>query len=249
MSTSATQPARRGGLSNVVDIIVSPTAAFDRLREVPAWGWAFLAASVLGVIGSVLFGPALVHAMETTLPAKLAAMPAIAKLPPDQQQQMIAAQLKFTKIFLQLFWLFVPVQILLVALVQGLIMMVANVVGHGDGSFKKYFALSITVSVIGVGLASIVIGIIVLIRGAASFEEQSAVTGAAPSLALLAPGAKGALVGFLGAFNIFILWSAALLALGMQRVGRIPPVTAWATAVIMLLLTASFAAWGAAQNA
>ncbi len=250
MSTSVTTPpAPRSSHSNIIDIVVSPSSAFDRIRETPAWGWAFLAATVLGVIGALLYGPALVHAMETTLPAKLAAMPAIAKMPPEQQQSMIAAQLKFTKIFLQLFWLFVPIQILLVGLFQGLIMMIANVAGHGDGSFKKFFALSITVQVIGVGLASVVIGIIVLIRGAASFEEQSAVTGAAPSLALLAPGAKGALVGFLGAFNIFILWSTALLALGMQRVARIPAVTAWATAILMLLVTAAFAAWGAAQNA
>ena len=249
MSTSiTTPPAGRSSLSNVVDIVVSPTTAYDRLREIPAWGWAFLAATVLGVIGALLYAPALVHAMETSLPAKLAAMPAIAKLPPDQQQTMIATQMKFTKIFLQLIWLFIPIQILLVGLVQGLIMMIANVAGHGDGSFKKFFALSITVSVIGVGLSSIVIGIIVLIRGASSFEEQSAVTGVAPSLALLVPGAKGALVGFLGAFNIFILWSTALLALGMQRVARIPAAAAWATAIAMLLLTACFTAWGAAQN-
>lgn len=250
MSTSVTTPpARRSSLSNVVDIIVSPSTAFDRLREMPAWGWAFLAATVLGVIGALLYGPALVHALETTMPAKLAAMPAIAKLPPDQQQTVIATQLKVAKIFLQLFWLFVPIQILLAGLFQALVMTIANVTGRGDGSFKKYFALSITVSVIGIGLTSIVIGVIVLIRGAASFEEQSAVTGVVPSLALLAPGAKGALVGFLGAFNIFALWSTALLALGMQRVGRIPTVAAWVSAIVMLLLTAAFAAWGAAQNA
>jgi hypothetical protein len=246
---STTQPAApQSSLANAVDIIIAPSAAFDRIRAVPAWGWALLIGSVLGAIGALLYAPALLHAVDTSMPAKLAASPQMAKLPPEQQQQMIALQMKVSKTILQLFWLFCPIQILIAGLVQGLIMTIANAVGRGDGGFKRYFALSVTVSVIGIGLASLVLGLIVLIRGASSFEEQSAVLGAAPSLALLAPGLKGALLGFLGSFNIFSLWTTALLALGMQRVGRIPAVPAWATAVVMLLVTAAFAAWGAAQN-
>jgi hypothetical protein len=65
---------------------------------------------------------------------------------------------------------------------------------------------------------------------------------------MLVPGATGALLGFLAALNIFNLWATALLALGMQRVGRVPAGIAWATSIIMLLLTASFVAWGAASG-
>ena len=71
---------------------------------------------------------------------------------------------------------------------------------------------------------------------------------ALPSLALLMPGATGALAGFLGALNVFVLWATALMALGMSRVGRIPRGAAWAAAIIMLLLTACFAAYGAKTN-
>jgi Yip1-like protein len=248
LSTSPLSAAPRSSLSNAVDIVVAPNAAFDRLREVPSWGWAFAIAGVLGIAGSLLAMPATMHALQTTLPAQLAANDAIAKLPPEQQQKAIANALAVTKVVTQLAWLFVPVAVLIVALLQALVMTVANAIAHGEGSFKKFFALSITVAVVGIGLSSLVVGIIVLVRGADSFESATAVQSALPSLALLAPGAKGALAGFLGALNVFYLWSTALLALGMVRVARIAPPAAWSAAIVLLLLTACFAAWGGARN-
>jgi hypothetical protein len=236
---------RRSGLATVVDIVVSPSSAFARLREAPTWGWAFLIACVLGIIGVVLAEPASVHALQTSLPAQLAASPAFAKLPPDQQQTAINNALAISKIAVQFGFVFIPIVILISGLVQALIMLIANAAGHGDGAFKKYFALSVNVSVIGVGLSSLVVGIIVLLRGANSFDSTIAVQGAVPNVALLLPGVHGALAGFFGSMSVFALWSIALLALGMTGVGRIPRVPAWITAVVMLLITACFGAYGA----
>lgn len=238
----------RSGLANVVDIIIAPNAAFERIRQVPVWGWAFLVAALLGVVGTLLVGPAVLHAMQTSLPAQFAANDTIAKLPPDQQQKQIAMMMSVSMGIAKFSWAFIPPAILLIGLVQALIMLIANAATRGDGTFKKFYALSITVSVVGTGLGSIVLGAIVALRGANSFETTSAVQSALPSLALLMPGAKGALAGFLGALNVFVLWATALLALGMQRVGRIPGGVAWATAILMLLLTACFAAYGAKTN-
>jgi hypothetical protein len=228
-----------------MDIIVAPGAAFARLREAPTWGWAFLIATVLGIIGSLVSGPAVLHALQTTLPAQLAANPDIAKLPPEQQQTMINNMMGYTTLFAKFSFVFIPIAILLAALVQGLIMLIANAAAHGDGSFKKYFALGVNVSVIGVGLSSLVIALIVLVRGPSSFETTASIQGAVPGLGLLVPGAHGAIAGFLGSMNIFALWSIALLALGMTGVGRIGRVPAWITAIVMLLLTACVAAYGA----
>jgi hypothetical protein len=231
-----------------MDIVIAPSSAFANLREAPTWGWAFLVATVLGVIGVLIAAPVTMHVMDATMPAQLAANPAIAGLPPERQQAAIAQGLAIGKMVAQFSFAFVPILILIGGCVQGLIMLIANAIGHGDGSFKKYFALSVNVSVIGIGLSSIVIGIIALLRGADAFNSAAAIQGATPSLALLAPGAKGALLGFLGAFNIFAIWAIALLGLGMTGVGRIPRGVAWPTAIVMLLLTACFAAWGGAQN-
>ena len=248
MSTSQPPAERRSGLANVVDIFIAPNAAFERIRQVPTWGWAFLVAVLLGIAGSLLVGPAILHAMETSMPAQLAANDAIAKLPPDQQQKQIAGFISLYKNIAKFSWIFIPVWVLVVGLFQGVVMLITNAATRGGGTFKKYFALSITVAVVGIGLAQLVLGIIVSLRGANSFETTTAVQSAVPSLALLAPGAKGALGGFLGALNVFIFWATALLAFGMIRVGRIPRGAAWATAIIMLLLTACFAAYGGKTN-
>lgn len=248
MSTSAQPSARRSSLSNAVDIVVAPNAAFDRLREVPAWGWTFLVACVLGMAGSLVVGPAIAHAMDVSLPAQLAANPQIAAMPPDKQQSMIAVQLRISHVIAQLYFLFVPIGILIAALCQAVIMLIANAATKGTGTFKTFFALSITVSVIGVGISSLVLGLIVAVRGAGSYESTTAVQSSLPSLALLAPGGHGAIAGFLGAMNVFYLWSTALLALGMARIARIPRGAAWGTALLMLVLTGALAAFGAARN-
>lgn len=248
MSTSLPTAERRGGLANVVDIIIAPNAAFDRIRQVPVWGWAFLVAALLAIAGALLAGPAVQHAIETGMPATLAANENIAKLPPDQQQKQIAAFVSLYKNIAKFSWILTPVWLLLIGLIQGVVMLIANAAGRGTGTFKQYFALSITVAVVGIGLSSLVLGVIVAVRGADSFETTTAVQSAIPSLGLLAPGAKGALGGFLGSLNVFVLWATALLALGMERIGRIARGPAWATAIIMLLLTACLAAYGAKQN-
>ena len=246
MSEATVEP--RSGLLNVVDVVIAPGTAFARLRLVPTWGWAFLVAALLAVAGSLLTQPAVMHAIATGMPAQLAAAPAIARLPAAQQAHVIQQQLAIFRFIAQYGWLFVPVWILVVGLIQGLVMTVANAIAKGDGSFGKYFALSVTVAVVGLGLASLVTALIVVLRGAGSFDDMKAVQSAVPSLAMLAPGSHGALHGFLEALSVFNLWATALLALGMAVVGRIPRSAAWATAGLMLLVAALTAAYGAAQQ-
>jgi Yip1 domain len=244
---------RRSGLHNVIDVVVAPSTAFARLRIVPTWGWAFLAAALLAVAGALLFEPALLHVLDKVLPAQMAAqdaksVPNWAQRSPDEQAKLIATQVSFSKTFAQFQWLIAPIALLLGGLIQALVMTLANAIGHGDGSFKKYFALSLTVAVVGSGLASLALGLIALLRGPGGFDDVAGLTGAVPSLALLAPGAHGALHGFLTALNVFTLWATALLALGMTIVGRLPRPVAWSAAVLMVLLTAAFAAFGAARQ-
>jgi hypothetical protein len=238
----------RSGLLNVVDVVIAPSTAFARLRVVPTWGWAFLVATLLAIAGSLLTQPAVMHAIATGMPAQLAASPAIARLPAAQQAHVVQQQLAIFRFIAQFGWLFMPVWILLAGVVQALVMTVANAVAKGDGSFGKYFALSVTVAVVGLGFASLVTALIVMLRGTGSFDDMKAIQSAVPSLALLAPGAHGALRGFLEALSAFNLWATALLALGMTIVGRIPRTAAWTTAVLMLLVTALAAAYGASQQ-
>ena len=248
MSVSEVNVDRRAGLFNVVDIVIAPKTAFERLRVVPTWVWAFVAATLLCVAGSLLSQPAALHAINTGMPAQLAANKAIERLPAARQQAVIAQQLGLLRTMTQISWLLAPVIILVTGLVQALVMTVANAVGRGRGTFAQYFALSQTVAVVGTGLGALVLGVIVTIRGAATFDDFRSLQSAMPSLGLLAPGAHGALRGFLDALTVFNLWAAALLAYGMMIVGRVPRTAAWVAAAIMLLAGAAYAAYGGAQQ-
>jgi hypothetical protein len=238
-------PSPRSGLLNVADIVIAPNAAFDRLREVPTWFWAFVVASLLAIAGSLLLQPGMQHALEVSLPAQLAADPNIAKLSPERQQTQIAAMLRVTRVVTQIGWILVPFAILITGLIQAFILTVANAIAKGDGDFKKFFALSVTVSVVGTGLYYIVHALIVLVRGPSAFDSMTAIQAAVPGLGLLVPGAHGWLAGFLGTLNIFFLWATALLALGAMRVGKVPRAAAWTASILLLVFYAAFIAFGA----
>jgi hypothetical protein len=246
MSEATVEP--RSGLLNVIDVVIAPAAAFGRLRLVPTWAWAFLVATLLGIAGSLLTQPALLHAIATGMPAELAATPAVSRLPAAQQTTVIHQQLAIFTFLAQFGWLAVPVWILVVGVLQALVMTLANAIGKGDGSFGKYFALSVTVAVVGIGLGSLVSALIVMLRGAGSFDDMKAIQAAVPSLGMLAPGLRGAAHGFLEALSAFNLWATALLALGMTAVGRIPRPVAWSAAGAMLLVAAVAGAYSAAQQ-
>lgn len=236
---------RRSGLLNVADIIVSPNAAFDRLRVVPTWGWAFLVTTLLGIAGSLLIQPAVLHALDVSLPAQLAADPNITKLPAAEQQKQIANISGAIRALTQISWIFTPAAILLAGLVQALALTFAGAIGKGTGGFKTFFALSITAGVVGTGLYSLVAALIVLVRGAGTFDSTASVQGVVPGLAMLVPAAHGATAGFLSAFNVFFLWATVLLALGAIRIARMSAVAAWVGSIVPLILFALFAAYGA----
>ncbi len=238
----------RGGLSNVVDIVVSPTAAFERLRTMPVWGWAFLVGALLSIAGSLLAQPAFIHAFDRSLPAQLAASPSIASLPPEKQQAAIATALSFSKTIAKFGWVVTPIALLFQALVQAVIMLIANAITKSEGTFAKFYALSMTVAVAGTGIGTVVLGLICTIRGVDAFDDPAAITSAIPGLALLVPGAHGALAGFLTSFNVFYLWATALLALGMIGVAKMPRTAAWVTAILMLLFVALTSAFSAARQ-
>jgi Yip1 domain len=243
LSTSQTSAAdrRRSSFANIVDIVIDPNAAFARLREVPAWGWAFVVGTLLGIAGFLLMEPASLHAFEKSMPATYAAMPQVAQLPADKQPAVIAQYMSFGRTLTQLTWVAVPLIFLVSSLISAVVMLIANAIGHGDGSFKKFFALSMLISMIG-GLALLLTGVIAIVRGADSFETTGAVQRALPNLAMLAPNAPHKLETFLGTITIAALWSTALTALGMIGVARISRPVAWTAAILMLFVIAAFTA-------
>jgi hypothetical protein len=240
LSVSEIEPTvpPRSGLLNVVDIVVAPNAAFERLRIVPTWGWAFLVATLLSIAGMLLCIPAQMHAFDVSAPALLGAQ--TQNIDPAQREATLQRITSVSHLVLQLTWIAAPIFILIAALLQSVIMLIGNGIGKGQGTFAKFFALAITVAVVGSGLALLLAGVIAVVRGPNAYEVPAQVLGAIPGLALLAPGASPKLFGFLATINVVSVWATALLALGMIAIARVSRGVAWATALVMLLLTAAF---------
>jgi hypothetical protein len=239
MDTTQSTPAN--GLQTLADVILAPKSAFERLRVRPTWGWAFVIAIVLGTLGAYLVMPAIVHATQTTWPAMMAQNPRTAALSAADQQRA----LQITLAFMRFGWIAYVVFIPLAILIYAVIMLIFRAIGGGSAPFSSLWAASCNIAVISAGIASIVLGIIVRVRGADTFNSQAAVSSAVPSLALLAPGAGVKLFAFLSGMNVFSIWAAVLIYMAMRITARVSAVPAVLTALIGLCVPALLAAWGA----
>lgn len=241
MSASMPSAVKANGFSTVLDVITSPTKAFETLRAVPMWGWAYIVTAVLCMIGQYLGAPAIAHALQAGWPAQIAANPKLAAMTPEQQQQ----GLKFALVGIQWAWLIVPVIALLAALLQTIIMMIFKAAGRSDATFKQLWCAAMNTMVVGFGLYSIVNGLIIMVRGPQSFNSTMDTMRAMPSLAWFAPAANVKLAAFLAAFNVMSIWGAVLLALAMIHVARVSRGNAIACAVVTTALAGLYFAWGA----
>lgn len=234
-----TQAPQANPLKTVFDTIVAPKEAFESIRLVPTWGWALAIGIVLSVAGTYLLAPALQHAMAAEWPATVAKSPQLAQMTPAQQQAQLAVGQKV----IGFSWVFVLFALPIFALVQALVMLVFDKIGHGEGTFTKYFAAVANISV-PASLGPVVAGVIATLRGPNSFESMSATQTAMPTLALLAPGASPKLAAFLGVMTPFSLWATGLVIAAMLIVGRVGKIPAWLAGLVLLIVPALFATIG-----
>jgi hypothetical protein len=236
MGVSAPAAPKANGLSTVANVFTAPREAFETLRISPMWGWAFLVTIVLAVIGQYLATPAAIHAVQASWPAQAAANPRIAAMTPAQQQ----AALGFATAAVKFAWLFMPVIVLVGALIQSVIMLVFSAAGKGSASFKQLWCASINVLVVGMGTYSLVAGLIAVVRGPAAYTSAQAAMKALPGLAWFAPAASIKLVAFLSVFNVISIWGAVLMYIAMQAVARTSKANAFACAATILVLSGAY---------
>ena len=156
----------------------------------------------------------------------------------EQQQQVMAMQEKG----ISFSWIFVMLGVPFGALISAVIMLVFDKIGRGDGSFGKYWAAACNIALVTSGLGSLVLAVIVLARGAASFDTMQSVQQALPTLALLVPASSVKLSAFLGAVSPFSLWAVFLTATAVSTIGRANKTSAWLAGITLLLVPALIAA-------
>lgn len=236
MGVSTPAAPRANGAATVLNVLVSPREAYEALRAAPTWGWAYLIAVALTLIGQYLVTPASLHAVQAGWPAQVAANPSLAGMSAAQQQNALNVGLAFVRWL----WLIAPVSILVGALIQTVIMMVFKAIGKGEATFKQLWAASMNTIVVGLGVYSVVAGLLAMVRGASTFNSTADLIRVVPGPAWFVSGAPVKVVAFLAAFNIISIWGAILLAVAMVYVARVSKVTGAACAIVTSLLAALY---------
>lgn len=226
------QAPQANGLKTVLDTIVAPKDAFESIRIIPTWGWALAIAILLAAISSYLTIPAVQHGIAADWPTMAAANPKLAQMTPDQQQAALAMSQKIAAFS----WIFVVFVVPVYCLIEAVIMLIFDKLGHGEGSFAKYFAASCNIAVPVAGIGGLIDALIVIMRGAGSFNSPQAIQTAIPSLAMLAPGVGGKLGAFLTTFTPFTIWATGLSIAAMLIIGRVPKLQAWLAGIVLFLI-------------
>ncbi|MEO6835324.1 MAG: YIP1 family protein [Candidatus Tumulicola sp.] len=229
---------KANGLKTALDTIVAPKEAFEQLRAAPTWGWALLLTIVLYAAASYLMTPALLHATAADWPRQIAASPQLAQLSPEQQQGYLTFSLRIVRWV----WLFAPIIALVVMLVQAVVMLVFKALGKGDAPFRSLWAAAANIALPVLALNALITAVIVMVRGADSFNSPAEIQTALPSLALIVPASAIKLHAFLAAFNPFTLWGCGLTVAAMAVVAKVPRAWAWTAGIVELLLSAGLIA-------
>lgn len=238
MAAQSEAAPQSNGIATVLNVLVAPRDAFSTLRDTPMWGWAFIVATVLAVIGSLLVMPASLHAMQTGFTAQMAHDPQLAQMTPDKQRQALAV----ASTVVRFGWVLMPVLLLLVALIQTVIMLIANAISRGTATFKQLWAAAMNISVITFGVAYLFTGLIAMLRGPQSYANATAIAAALPSAAWAAPHASIKAIAFLSAINPFSIWGVFLLATALSIIARASKPLAYGTAIFIILFSGAFAA-------
>ena len=238
--TTAPPPQENAGLSSLVETIVAPASAFDRLAEKQTWGWAFIASSLLTVVSALASAPVQRHI------ARLLTEQRIAEAANAQQAAAARAAAAIGMKISELAWVFSPIGILFFVLIATVILFVFSAVLGGKATFKQLWCASMNVFIV-IAIGSLIGSIVLALRGPDAFTGVMDIYRNSLSLAAIIPSANIKVVALLAAFTPFTLWVLWLNSLLMQHIARLAAPKAWAAALAVLLVPALIGAAFAAQ--
>ncbi len=234
----STKSASGGALQTVIDTIVAPNAAFERVRTASTWGWALLIAIVVTSAAQYVIAPTAVHAFEGSWPAMVAANPQMAQLTPEQQQHALG----MITAFMPYAWLVTIIWVPISVLATTVVLLIFNAIGRGSGTFESLWSAVANIYVPWAAIGGIVLAIIVHMKGESAFNSVQSVQFATPSLAWIVPTANVKVAAFLGSLSVFQIWAAILVYLAMRVTARVSVAPATFAALVVPLAAAIVAA-------
>ncbi|MGR4065333.1 MAG: YIP1 family protein [Vulcanimicrobiaceae bacterium] len=232
----ATAP-KGSALATIVDTIVAPKEAFERLREAPTWGIAALVIAVLTLIAAILALPVNTHIGVAMVQHMIVSNPTIAGMSDAEKQKMLDDAMHPAP------WKSYALNPLLGVLGMGLIflcnalfLLLGSAIGRGTGSFRTLWAASVNIGVPTAALSQLVIAVIGMIRGPEAFGSMTDLVRAVPSLGWIVPGAGGLLGATLSSISVFLLWGLFLNFNALRYTAQVRGAVAWVVPAIVTIL-------------
>ncbi|MEX3910797.1 Yip1 family protein [Bacillus paralicheniformis] len=196
-------------------LITHPGEQFERMREKPAVWFPLVIVLLLSVTGAYMLSE------KTMLSTDLSEMPG--------DDETFEATMKRIGIIGGI------IGFVIALLISALIYWLIVKIGRGTTNFVHMFSLSVfTYFIAAIGQ---------FIGGLVIYYSNIDPTIAITSLSSIIP-ADEPLKSVLGVFDIFTIWSLALVALGLQKVGGISKKAAWTGVIILFVISILLALTG-----
>ena len=207
-----------GAVLDLFNVLLEPTAVFERVREKPKFLAPFLVICALQMIIGFLnlpFTQAAMHAMAATRPAAPAGAPDPAK-------------------FAAIGLIFVPVGLIIAYVISAGLLWILTSLMSGEAKFIPLLSVTTYASITGVLLATA--GVVVLrLKGIDSVTSMADLQPAL-GLDLLVPDAGKFLASVLKAINPFTIWGLILTAIGVTVTQKTSKGTGYTVATVSFLI-------------
>lgn len=217
-STPVTETVPLSEHARVLDTFIAPSKTFSDLRRSASWWLPFLITAIvsLAFVYVVDQKVGFQKVVENQLRTQPKQAERIEGLPADQRAKAMRQQVSFTKAFSYGFFL---VALLWSAIVTVVLFATLKFALSSNVKFKTLFALVIFAGLPGVLKA--LLAIVSLLAGVSgdSFTFQNPV--ATNPGYFIDPTTNPVLYSFLSSFDVFVIWTLVLTAIGIPRITKV----------------------------
>jgi hypothetical protein len=207
----------------IIDTFIAPSKTFADLRRNASWWGPFLLMVIFSMAFVYVGGQKVGFrkAMENQMRAQPKHQEQIDQLPPDQKEQRLETGTKITK---GISYGFPLIQLLILVIIAAILFATFKFAAGADVSFK--ISLAIVVYAALPGLIRVALAMLSLLAGASpdSFTFQNPV-GTNPGY-FMNPADSPFLYSLASSFDIFLIWTLVLTAIGFSTVSKVKRGTA-----------------------
>ena len=233
--TPPAQPVAPAAPKNVFQrmagVFFAPDETFEDIARRPDILWPLLILTLVGFITTMLIMP---HLDLDALVTQQAEM--IQKQNPNMSDADVERMGRMTKAMARVSGWLGPVFIIIGYLIIALVLWGAFRLMGGDGDFKQSLSTTMYAYVPRMILGGIIATVIIAMRGSVDPTEMATVVKTSPAF-LVDMKEQPVLHSLLASFDLFVLWTIFLLAVGFSKVARVSKAKSAAIVVTLWLVT------------